>query len=357
MLRNRGVPLLALAVAMATACEQTPVDPTGGSMDLTAVLFGDEAAALTGVPMSLPALVQSAIFKVYNEQGAQAARTMVMDLRRLQEQARTADSSGNRELAATRQRALHAEQISMVLNVFGGDVAGHVIEAVRADLTLLEDRLPDVAHNGRDGAVDRARDLLAQVRELLTDAEVAAESGARRAGLDAATRAAAMTESVRHAFAESLRLPGLDDLLGSARHSLRETARTEATRALFDDVERLRLAAQDAVRTGDRQRAHAALAAVRSAQIRIVLQVLGPAVVRDMLDGATASAAALKTDIAAVRHSGRDVTRLERMLSSARDMLLQAETAFADGDSAGALDLGSHAVGLINALRLAAGSG
>lgn len=324
-------------------------------MDLTAALFGDEAAALTGVPMSLPALVQSSIFKVYSEHGAQAARSMVMNLRRLQEQARTAAAAHPGEQAAARERALHAEQIGIVLRVFGDDVVLHVIDAVRTDLTGLEDRLPALG-NGEEGSAVRARDLIAQVAELLTDAEAAAEAGARRAGLDAATRAAALTESVRGAFAESLRLHGLEDLFSEAQRRTRELAGADVLRGMNSEMQRLKAHAQDAVRSGDRQRAHEALAAVRSEQIRIVIDVLGAGAVRGVLDAADESVVELRTTIAAAKRSGRDVARLERMLASARDMLIRAEDALTEADAAAALDLGSHAVGMINALRLAVGS-
>jgi hypothetical protein len=45
------------------------------------------------------------------------------------------------------------------------------------------------------------------------------------------------------------------------------------------------------------------------------------------------------------------VTRLGRMAVSARDMLGRSTAALAEGDVATALDLGSHAAGLINTLR------
>jgi hypothetical protein len=336
----RPAAILLLAASLLAACDSTPVDPSDPRADLAVALFGEDAVAAAKVPMSLPGLVQSSIYRVYSEHGAAAARTVVADLRRLQELTRTASAITEFETLASRQRALHAEQLNLVLKVLGEDVAAAVITAVRDDSRRLHERLGSLTGDG----AERPRELLAHVAELIVDAESAFDSGARRVALDAATRAAALIDEARIAVAESRRVPGLDELFRMASRGA-----TGADAAVLDTYRRLQQAAQEEIRAGDRLRAHEALAAVRAEEIRVTLHVLGEQAVHELVARTAHSLTEVRAELA---YASGDVSRLDRMAGSASELVERARLALLQDDAALALDLASHAAGLVNTVRL-----
>lgn len=350
MLRGRITTLLMVAVVSATACDRTPVAPADGGLDMDGLLFGSEAGRGSSTPRSLPALVQAAILTVYTEHGANAARSMVTDLRRLQDDSRAGDAA-DRETAHTLRRALQDEQLGIVLRVFGDEIVSRIIEATRADAAGLADRV--AALDSTQPAAARARDLLAQVAELLADAETAAASGAVRPSLEAATAAAAQVDAIILAIAESLRVPALEELFDEAAARASDAAGSRGVQSLLRQYQRLQQEAQQAVRTGNRESAHAALAAVRAEQVTVVLNVLGDGVVPRLIERATAARHSVTQELSMAERAGADVARVERMLGSAGDLIERSRAAYAAGDAALALDLSSHAAGLINAARLA----
>lgn len=353
MLRSRTTILLLTAVVLATACDRTPVDPMGGGVDAATALFGAEAARHAASPLSLPSLVQAAVLRVYTEHGADAARAMVTDLRRLQERAREGTAANDRETAFAHRRALHDEQLAIVLRVFGDDVGRRITDAVRTDAAAITDRV-STADTEPPAAV-RAQDLLARITELLTDAETAAANGAARASLDAATQAAAHLEAVRAEIVESMHVPVLDELFEMAIAQAGRTVGSDAVQQI-SEYRRLQQAAQQAVRTGSREQAHTALAAARAGQIEVVLSVLGDDEARRLLSVTAAAHTALAGEVNAARAGGHDVVRVERMVAAAGDMLDRASALLRAGDAAAAIDLGSHAASLVNGARSALGS-
>lgn len=354
MLRSRTTILLLTAVVLATACDRTPVDPTDGGIDIATMLFGAEAARHAASPLSLPSLVQAAVLEVYTGHGAVAARGLVTDLQRMQERARGGAASADREAALAHRSALRDEQLAIVLRVFGDNVAMRVVDAVRTDAATVDDRV--AALDPERPAAARAHDLLARVAELMADAETAAANGAYRASLDAATQAAGHVDAVRAAILESMRVPALDELFETATMQVGRNVGHDAAQQLLGEYRRLQQAAQQAVRTGSREQAHAALAAARTEEIAVVLRVLGDDAARRLLGATTAAHTALAGDVAAARTAGRDVARIERMLSAAGDMLGRASASLGAGNAAAALDLGSHAAGLVNGARSTLGT-
>jgi hypothetical protein len=350
MPRCRLVVIALLLAVVSAGCDTTPGDPLDARGDLAALL--EESAAGPGqpAPFTLPGLLHSAVHKVHTEQGTSAARALVSELRRLQEEARIAVAAGDRDRAAAHLAAVHEEQLRIVLRVFGPGVVDRVIAGVSLEAARLGRAVDEAEAAGRD--MHRARASLATIQALLDDAAAAAASGHAAAALDAATRAARYAGEVRHAVAQARRIPGLEELFDVAVARLRSEVGPDAARAALADYNALRRAADEAVRAGDRQRAHRALEKVRAEQIRFVLEVLGPDAVRRLLDAVARGADEVDAELAAARLAGRDVSRLARMATSARDMLIRAQTQFDDGDPASALDLASHAAGLLNAVRL-----
>jgi hypothetical protein len=324
-------------------CDSAPSDPLDSRTDLSALLADGRAAA---PGLSLPGLVYSAVHRVYSEQGASAARALLTDLRRLEQEGRAVSNGAGRGEAAAHSQALHAEEVRIVLRVYGDAIVARVIEAVREDALRWTVRVSAEEHAGR--AVSEARELLARLDVQLAAAVTAQERGDAASALDAATRAAATGEELRAVLEYASRIDGLDDLFERATQRLRSAQ--GAGGALARHAE-LHSAAEDAVRLGSGERAHAALKAARDEQIRVVLAVLGPSSVERLLGEASAGLTELETMLQGARAAGRDVARLQRMAATSRDLLHRATAARQAGDAEVALDLATHAAGLVNAAR------
>jgi hypothetical protein len=346
MFRSRMTFVVIALMLAATGCD-SPSDPLDGRGELAALL----QAPAAGTSLSLPALVYASVRTVYTEQGATAARALVAELRRAQHEARMAANGSAAERGAALVRGAHEEELRIVLRVLGGPVIGHVLHAVRTDAAELAARMDVVRSSGRP--VRRAEQLMAQLESLLAEAVVAEQDGAALAALDAATRAAAAADAVRHALAEAQRVHGLEDLFADAAAAVRAGHGAAGADAILRRHDELARAAAATVSTGDRVRAHDALSQVRQEQISLVIETFGAGVVRRMLVEVADAAGEATAALAAERRAGRDVSRLQRMVETARDMQGRAAAALVAGDVAGALDLGSHAAGLIDAAGLA----
>jgi hypothetical protein len=346
--RRRSTLGLLCCVLFLAACDAVPSDPFDARHDL-AVLLDGSAAAAQPAHHSLQGLLHAAVHRVYSEQGPVAARALVSDLRRLQDDARRAMLAGDREAGSIRMQAVHAEEVAIVLHVFGSPIVRRVVDGVARDAARVARGVAEAADAGRDMA--RAGELLAEVDSLLALAVAAARRGDDAAALDAATRAAATADAVHQQLAEARRIAGLAELFDLASSRLRAEDGDAANAALraFDTARR---AAADAARSGDRQRAGTATEAMRAAQIRVVIDVLGSDAAQRLVEAVAHGIAETHEELAAARSTGRDVSRLDRMVATARDMNVRARNALVAGDAVTALDLASHAAGLVNAARL-----
>ncbi|CAN5860331.1 hypothetical protein BH23GEM9_BH23GEM9_09550 [soil metagenome] len=336
------------------ACDGDLNEPLTDRADLAALLNADGGQLR---PHSLPGLLHAAIRKVYTEQGPGAARAVVNDLRRLQEEARSAHDNGARESAAARLEAVRREELAVVLGVFGESIVPTGIAALKTDSARMARALAipavtDALLSRTDALLSRGDELRARFHDYLAQAQAAAGSDPYTA-LDAVTRAAAVLDLLRHVAADERRVRALDELFSEAVEQLRARNGADDGRSSLGAYNEMQRAAQAAVRNGDRQLAQSALESVRGEQIRIVLDVLGSGTVDRLLDDVGYGLAELNVALAGARSGGRDVSRLGRMSASARDMHSRARAALDGGDAVAALDLGSHAAGLINTLRLA----
>jgi hypothetical protein len=345
MLRRCLAPATLAAGLLLAACEGDVSEPLADRADVVALLDGRGAAG-SYPAHSLPGLLQAAIRTVYTEHGAGAARALVDDLRRAREQTRLARAGGNGEVAAW-GAAARAEELEIVMKVFGDGVAQTTLLAVRGEAS----RLAAEAARAPAAARQRTGELLAELGRHLDAAEAASRSGAARVALDHAVQAGALADRAHYLLEDARRIAALPELFEGAVARLRSQDGGDAARSRLAEYNALQRRAEDVVRSGDHQRAHAALKAARDEQIRVVLEVAGAEPVGRLLQDATAALDELDVALAASRSAGRDVTRLGRMAGSARDMLGRSTAALAEGDAATALDLGSHAAGLINTLR------
>ena len=346
-MRGRLVLLLSLVCAFG-ACDLAPVDPLDPRVNVTALLLGDDAVG-RNTQLSMPGLLHAAIRKVYTEQGAIAARAMIGELRRLHDQAQTALANGDREASVARLRAVRAEEIRIVLRVFGDRLASRVVDDVTADAAQLAAVVGELESAGQ--SLTRARELLTSIDALLVQSGTYMELGNAAAALDAAARAASATDGLRQLLVDLARVPTVDVLYDAALARLRAATPNAVLPTRRHDA--LQQAAHDAVRSGDHERAHTSLRAARAERIRLVLEVLGADVVDRMLQDVKKAHDEAGTGLARARTAGRDIYKLERMLETTRDLHGRATQALAGRDAATALDLGSHAATLVNAIRIA----
>lgn len=333
-MRSRGSAILLLpALLAAAACDRTPVDPLDDPT--IAALAGAEGPGPSS--LTLPGLLYSAIRSVHAEQGIDAARDIVRDLARIQHRLDAAPVSERPAL----QRELRAEQLRIVLLVKDSDVVAQTIRGVSEEAARLSARRDMLAASGIDAPEATAilQDLpilLARARSASSDIDA----------LDAATRAAARTDRMHGALAGAARLPSLTDLFEDAAARLQLRPQHD----LVAESAELRAAADAALRSHAREHAQEAARAARDAQIRVVLEALGPDVVADVIGWGQHRVREQEHKLGA-ESATRDVSRLERMNASAGDMLDRADLQLRRGNSADALDLAAHAVDLLNALE------
>lgn len=325
--------LILLSVLASTACDRTPVDPLDDA-DLAAIA-GTDGAPSSG--STLPGLLYSAIRSVHDEHGIEAAGNLVRDLALIQHRL---DSAPVQERPALR-RELRNEQLRIVLRVHDSDVVSRTIRSVRIEAARLHARRDALAASGI--ATPEMTSTLQEVPVLLARARNAPDE---IDALDAATRAAARTNRMRDALAGATRLPSLADLAADASLLLRGQPLHE----LVSESIALKLAADQALRSGEREQARAAAEAARAAQIGVVLAGLGPDAVADMIGWSRHRVRDLEMKLSS-EAAVRDVSRLERMHASAADMLQRADAHLQRGRSEAALDLAAHAVDLLNALE------
>jgi hypothetical protein len=344
MRRRRLTFFLFCSTLIVGACDRTPHDPLDAQADLAALLGGDHAARAGA--WTLPGLLHSAVHRVYTDHGPSAARNLVGELARLQQDARRLMIGGDREAADAGIAAVHAAEVDLVLRVFGPAIVDRTIAASALDLTRLERAAAEAEEAGRDLLTSRL--ALVRASGMLRTAEERHAAGDAANALTSATRAAAVINDVRTQVADASRLPALAELYDLAISRLRRNHAASAAGVQAQHAA-LRQSAEQAVRDRDREGAARALADVRAHEIRVVIDVLGREPVQRLVDAVSRGIADVD---GLARHTGRDVTRLRRMIATARDMNARARGALSAGDVHDALDLASHAAGLVNAANL-----
>ena len=257
-----------------------------------------------------------------------------------QAEVRAAHAAGDPAAVQARLQRLRNEEIRFVIDVLGSSVISRVLSETNVALANARLRLLEAAKQGAQTSA--AESSAEEISQLLSRATaLAAQDPAR--SLDVATEAARLLANIDDAIIELRRLRGVETLFPDLATTLKpEELRTHV---------RLQSDAHAALRSGDRQQASAKLTAVRDEEIRLVLKATHNAASGHLLEQIGGSLTELRLSVQAEKAAGVDAVRRERMLATAHDLFEQAQEAEARGDHARALDLGSHAAGLLNSLR------
>jgi len=335
--------LLGLFVAI-TACDRMPSDPALDP-ELDAALLAAEASAGTSAPHTLPDLLRQAITKTHTELGRESARDVTRTWLKLNEQAREAVRAADRQSAYARLTEVHEEELRIVLHVFGNTIVTNVIADIDAGVATARRQLLEASRAGK--AVARSANLIDDITSDLNDARMAARRGEQERALDRATTAAVTLSAVRSFIGWLNRVEGLEALYPEAVTRLERTADVEA-RDVKSSLEKLTWRMQSALNSGDHAAARTVSEEIRARQIATVLRVLGNDRVQKLTVDVGASIESARTRLDAIEASGRDVGRYRRMLREASSLHERATAALTAGDAATALDLASHAAGLVN---------
>ena len=341
--------VLLVGLAALTGCDRTPTDlALDGVIDAALLNASVENPVFAQSPTSLAQLLRSAIAKVESERGAGASRRLLENWQKLQDEARAAVRAGNRAEAMARIEAIRAEEIRIVLLVLGEPTAQRVISAVTAAESRLRSDLTRAEAAGKD--VMRARELAVPVTTLLQQAVRALQARDPAKALDFATQASDRLDVVTHYLIALDRIPTVETLFADAVATVTREQGRDATTTLLATLNQLKDEARAAMLAGDRAETGRKLEAVRREQIRIVMELLGEGVVETMIQRVDAGIVSTRTRLANATEP-RLVEHARRMLTEAVDLNARAKALRTRDDQIGALDLASHAAGLINALR------
>ena|SRR5688572_13560006 len=321
---------LVLILALA-ACEQATTDPS---------IRAEYAAALAGKPNTLPALLGEALLVAQRQQGNEAVAALLTDWEKRQAEVRATHTAGDRSAVQLKLQALHAEEIRIVLKVFGPDIVPRVIQESQRNLANTSARLHESA---RDGAAHvQAQVSTEEIQEMLERANSLGTQDPERA-LALVTQATEQLAAIDELLTNLRSVRSIETLFPEAAQKLSPAALARHTQ--------LQRAAALALGKDTRAEASLKLEAVRAEEVRIVLATFGNEIAAQILDEADAAIRDTRLKLNLMKDNGRDVLRLQRMLKSATDFYNHARTAEQVADYATALDHGSHAAGLLNSLQ------
>jgi hypothetical protein len=342
------LPFVLLGALLATACERAP---TGPEMDDLANLLSTArpAAATSRIYSStLPALFRESVARLEQQQGQTGAAALLADWRQLKHDLEADAVSSSRAAVQAKVEAIHDEELRIVERVLGSRALTKVIGDASVGLAEAEAAVVAAEANGEDVAA--ARSVLAEANAHMKTARNAVNLTENRHALDEASKAAALLAGLHYFLVESRRIPGLETMVPRAIEKLKAGNDAAADPALLD-LEQLNGRARAALRSGNRSDAHTLLAELRTRQIALVVRALGAQSAEQLTTRVAARAKEVAVTVATLKSTGRDVLKLERMLRESVDMNVRAQNAFKAGDAATALDLASHAAGLLNAVQ------
>lgn len=339
--------VLGLVAALATACDRTPTGPEVDDVAALLAISNPAAANSRIFNNTLPALFRESVARVQARHGRAGVELLLADWRDLQEKLKKEAPTASRSAVQARLAAIHEAELRIVRRVLGIDAIHRVIR--EAGMALAEANLQIAA------AADRGEDMASPqsvAREAATGLEAARRAISQadsRSALEAASQAATLVAGLRYYLLEARRIHGLETLLPQAIEKL--SAGRPTIPAAITRLDALDARTRAALAAGQRSESHALLAQLRAEQIALVIRALGTDRIALLIRQVDERAREIAPGIDSAKPTDRDAIRVERMVHEAQDMSARARAALANGDAATALDLASHAAGLLNAAQ------
>ncbi len=330
-----------LALSVLSACAEAPTAPGSDDLLETLTVLGEASlgAAPGQGPSLLDALLERAIATVAKEKGEPAVTALTAELRRLALTAKQAREAGDKEAFLKSMDAVRTESARIVIAVLGES-------ALKLAFTTAADRSAHLARAIAEAAA-QGRDVTA-LRKRLEHAETmlkGAHEALRRGDAVTALRLAAEASDVlRHAKVPAPAAPAaslLDQLLHRAITTVHQAGGDAAVANLTAGLRALHEKAKAAKEAGDAEAVHRLLDGARTESARIVVTVLGEAIVPQVLGDVMQRSATLRQRLADAGGHGKDVAGLVKALDHV-DAALKAARAALDGGA------------IVQALRLTA---
>ena len=351
MLRTRAnLGLLLVALGFLAACDSAPTDP---GVDVEALISANNpgaAASIKPLSSTLPALFRESIAKVEAREGRIGVEALLSDWRNLQNDLKNEAPSLDRATIQAKIQAIHNEELHVVMQTLGTPVLTRVMSDVSVGLAETESQVALARMGGAD--LSKIAPVLGQVRDKIASARGLIAGGESQRALDLAAQAATLLSGVEYYLVESRRITGVEGLfpLAVAKLTADSTAPASARQAL-KEAQAADALARETLRGADRSAARTRLEHARAQQINVVLQAFGNEAATHLVSQVSARVAIMRATIDSLETAGQDVVRYQRMLREATDLATRAHDAAQKGDAATALDLGSHAAGMLNALQ------
>lgn len=243
-------------------------------------------------------------------------------------------------VAALKFSALTPEELRVILNVVGPEIVQRLISESNESIVDVRARISAAALHGAD--TQSAEVALRRINELLTQATALKTTDAAQA-LSIASDAAQQLDELSSAAAGLRRVRTVEDLFPEVSATL---PASELRRHAQLNGEM-----QAALRSGARALAMEKIEAVRAEEIRLVLLATNNRAATELVGQVGSTITELRATIKEQQKRGADVMRAQRMLKLAADLHNRSNTAAVLGDYVTALDLASHASGLLNSLR------
>lgn len=327
-----------LALSVLSACAEAPTAPGSDDLLETLTVLGEASlgAAPGQGPSLLDALLERAIATVAKEKGEPAVTALTAELRRLALTAKQAREAGDKEAFLKSMDAVRTESARIVIAVLGES-------ALKLAFTTAADRSAHLARAIAEAAA-QGRDVTA-LRKRLEHAETmlkGAHEALRRGDAVTALRLAAEASDVlRHAKVPAPAASLLDQLLHRAITTVHQAGGDAAVANLTAGLRALHEKAKAAKEAGDAEAVHRLLDGARTESARIVVTVLGEAIVPQVLGDVMQRSATLRQRLADAGGHGKDVAGLVKALDHV-DAALKAARAALDGGA------------IVQALRLTA---
>jgi len=345
----KPVLIAAFTGSVLVACDRGPTGLSPSDVDALLSASGIAAADSKTSGTVLPILLRESIVAVEKVEGRAGVESLLGDWRKLQEDLKSEAATGDRSTIEARLAQIHAEELRIVRSVLGNNGILRLVNNTNAGMAAVGLSVDAARAAGRD--VSRALALSEQVRLKLAATNRALVAKSATQALDHAAEAAGTLVTLKHHLLELQRVEGIETLYPRAIDKVREARGPSVVATLTTNIDIFNKRSRAALRSGDKAAAQENLTLMRAEQIRIVRQVFGDEAAVKLVAQVGIRADEVAANLKVLDSEGRDVAKQQRMLREALNLRQRATDALAAGDAATALDLGSHAAGLLNTLQ------